>query len=752
MHRLFLALCLSTMFWLLGCDGGNNQIPSAPKTSSTPLSCASEILSLWQRDIDQYRTHTQDPQSIRPQAEEFLRAVQLNMLPRPRGPRLEDTAALGKKLLERGCQDPLVKTYYAKALSHTQGPYDAMVTVIEGLNGFCRNSYPRECQRLGVFTLFGDAKWFAQGLPWSHVRLEAAEQAALRLGDSTIDLKMRRVLFYELLPLINDTCSQNWEDAVAISEACGKLPKADPWIVHLLAGRAFVARAWHHRGGDWGYKVTRENWKLFEENLQKAAHEYAEALKLHPENPEPASLMIPVAMGLNDRQTVQEWFDKAVAAEIDYMPAYDNLRWALRPRWHGSHEIMYRWGCRCADTQRYDTNVPLVLLDVLNDIDSELGYNGEFWRRAGVYDQAKQVLEKMAQDPSRADDSSALAGKSRLQTIHAIVAERAGQCADARRLVDQLGSRLDRDILSRWCSHPEWELTRIYAFSGRAADDLRKAWSTLMAAPSPISQAALEQAKGLYQKALKADDNERSRAFAQSWLDEVEGYRAFNVGKWYEKKFSPNCLTWAISGTTWTTESPRVAVGHVRRTTGRVFVSPSFTPPFPLEVEFDVEMPVLQRFPVNLGLFLSDQQAPECDADWRFQRFFVCPQRKQAGMQIGSKTELVSCKLKPVNRLRVQLADGFAALYVNDHFCLEHRDKEFHPLPAFYFGCHTYLTSNMLVRVGNVRFRRWDPSSSKKPLHAETAEKKVKEEKQGEKEKTREESEKKGEKESRKSF
>jgi hypothetical protein len=120
-----------------------------------------QAMSLWQRDIEQYRLHTKDPEPTRAQAEEFLRTVQLGM----------------------------------------------------------------------------------------------------------------------------DKCSQNWEEHQAAYEACCKLPNADPWLLNMLAGRAFMSQAWHHRGGEWAYKVAPEGWKLFSENLGKAAKHYAEALKLQAGQP-----------------------------------------------------------------------------------------------------------------------------------------------------------------------------------------------------------------------------------------------------------------------------------------------------------------------------------------------------------------------------------------------------------------------------------------------------------------------------------
>jgi len=559
-----------------------------------------------------------------------------------------------------------------------------------------------------VFTLFSEAKLYAKALDWPRLRKEAAWLAAERVGDETIAPDMRRLVFYELRPLLDDDCTRSWEDAIAIHEACSKQPKADPWIVHLLAGRAYVSLAWHHRGGGWAYTVTPEGWKLFGENLEKAAQEFAEALKLHPEWPEAAAFMIPVAMGGGSEQTPQAWLDKAVAAELDYVPAYDQLRLALRPRWGGSHEAMYEFGCRCADTRRYDTMVPFVLLRVLDDIDQERGYDCQVWRREGVYARVKQVLEGMANEPSRAGSVTAYPARSSVMGLHVAFAERAGQYTEARRLADGLGDRFDRTMFDSCCAHPEFVLASIYAFTGKGAADITKAWQTLQEAPKPYSDQVLEKARSLFQKALAADDNERSKAYCRARLADMDGRLAFSAGKWFEKKFDPTLLCWQMTSGTWSQENENSAVGRPRGTSGRVHVRPFLVPLFPLEIEFDVEALKPPAFPLTLGLFILESGQTGV-GEKTYHQFFVRTRDNQAGIEIAGQSKTVPCALNPVNRIRVQLADGRAVLYVNGQFCLDRKEKDFHPEASFDFGCQSYLYPSMTVRVGNVRMRKWEP-------------------------------------------
>jgi len=89
--------------------------------------------------------------------------------------------------------------------------------------------------------------------------------------------------------------------------------------------------------------------------------------------------MIKVLMGVGGSDgdlSLRDWFDRAVEAQMDYEPAYNSLLWALTPRWGGSHGKMYQFGLECLATKRFDTCVPEKLIQIVLDIDSELGGPG----------------------------------------------------------------------------------------------------------------------------------------------------------------------------------------------------------------------------------------------------------------------------------------------------------------------------------------------------------------------------------------
>jgi len=685
--------------------------PSELKTLSD------QLLALWGWDIEMYREHSKDPPHIRPLAEEFIRTVQLGMLPRPRGPGYGQTVEMGKRLLEQGCEDPLVKAYYGEAVCAYQGDYPALRLFVDAANAVQPSVYPAEYRLRTTFLLFSRAKPYCQMLSkWPRLRKEVASFVRQRLHDKRIPAEMRRALFFEFARLMTggQSCGRYWEDGMAIYEACKNVPDVDPWLLHMVAGVAYCDKAWHHRGGDWAYTVTPERWELFFENLKQAAEHFTAAWELRPDCPEAAHRMIGVAMARGCEQSPQEWFEKAVSAQFDYMPAYYSLLWALRPRWGGSHEAMYRFGCRCAETRRYDTRVPFVLIDALDDIDEELNRSYEIWSREGAYERVKEVLEAMAAEPVYADEGGYYPHHRSLKTIQMALAARAGRWDEARRLADELGDRLDRWILRRWQPHPEGIVANIYAWSGKAAPYLDEAWNVINEAPKPVADEVLKKAIALFRKALEADPHEYSQAYCQSMLDTFEGRLAFAEGKWFERTFDPKLLAWRLIEGDWTRESENTVFGSPYRGAGRVWISPWLCLFYPYELEFDIELIDPPPYPVTVGLFIPVEGSSGISDDSGY-RFFIRTRENVVGIELPDDSKTVPYEPRSVNHFRLQIAPGRVFMYVNGEISVDYQGEDFRPASDLYFGSYKRLYHGMAIRLSNVRMRKWKPPAESPP-------------------------------------
>jgi hypothetical protein len=225
-------LWLWTCALLLGNPGdalAENPIPKDQKTPSA-VTLSEDALNLWQREIEAYRRHTKDPESVRPLAEEFLRTVQLGALPRPRGPGLAKTMEMGKKVFAQGCKDPLVRAYYANVVSNkTPRGYYEMRTLATALDALRQSDYPPECRRVMLYTLYTFGTLDPRVPQWPDRRRETIELAAARVGDATIPPAQQRIVLHEMAPFFaSDETEKAWQDLEALYEDCSKQPKADP--------------------------------------------------------------------------------------------------------------------------------------------------------------------------------------------------------------------------------------------------------------------------------------------------------------------------------------------------------------------------------------------------------------------------------------------------------------------------------------------------------------------------------------------
>lgn len=163
-------------------------------------------------------------------------------------------------------------------------------------------------------------------------------------------------------------------------------PNVPSWMRDTIIGDRAVWAAWESRGTGWSNQVTKDGWKGFEQQLAIASRHLTDAWRVKPELPFAAERMIVVTMGQScGDQMLRTWFDRSTTACFDYMPAYSSLKWAYRPRWGGSHELMLAMGRAALETKRYDTRVPGVYNWILEDISADLTDQTKFMERRELW-------------------------------------------------------------------------------------------------------------------------------------------------------------------------------------------------------------------------------------------------------------------------------------------------------------------------------------------------------------------------------
>lgn len=216
------------------------------------------------------------------------------------------------------------------------------------------------------------------------------------------------------------------------------------WFLRYMRGRRFQRLAWKARGSGYSNTVTEEGWKDFAAYLDQARGELERSYELAPEVPFAASRMISVAMGRSDDPVAEmrTWFDRAIAAQSDFWPAYNDWLWGMRPRWHGSHEAMLAFGEHCLATGRHDTRVPNHYLAAVKEV-AEDSDNG-IYQDERVYRNLRQLC---LGEIEHADDPRTV---REWRSLLAVLAFRKGEFDETREQWNLLKGEMEPSVLTSW--------------------------------------------------------------------------------------------------------------------------------------------------------------------------------------------------------------------------------------------------------------------------------------------------------------
>lgn len=258
-----------------------------------------------------------------------------------------------------GCDDPMVRYFWFKERRR------------KGLIG--TEEYLRE-STLAIEALF------ASGYP-DNRKLYAAHNAYVDLkaeGKSAAEIKAVKIWnerFWEIFdrcckdsdPMVQDDLA----DIVALRETTGLNDKSrtrqqnhDEIVSHLekanapkstqllVKGRYLIVHAWEARGSGFASSVTPQGQKDFHERLTAAKAALTEAWELEKLRADAPTEMLTVCMGLDgNRDEMEKWFSRAMAADPDNAKACIRKLEFLRPRWHGSMEEYLGFGWQCIRTR-----------------------------------------------------------------------------------------------------------------------------------------------------------------------------------------------------------------------------------------------------------------------------------------------------------------------------------------------------------------------------------------------------------------
>jgi beta-lactamase regulating signal transducer with metallopeptidase domain len=451
----------------------------------------------------------------------------------------------GKAVIDAGCDDPLVLHYYGSALIKSGSAAQGQAFLRRALDGFPKTSYAPTCTFLSALGLRGSLGGSAPKEEQDRLEDLLLSTAARMASGGTYSADEQRILYVTLAPWLHvgkvvapDSRCQRF---------CGQIADrkdVDPWLRNYLLGDLEAMLAWEARGGGWADTVTEGQWKGFREHLGKARRHLTDAWKANPRFPEAPERMIMVATGGDDSSpgdSARAWFDRAVAAQFDYIDAYSQLRRALLPRWGGSHRQMLDLGLECAATKRFDTDVPWELYRTIADIGEDMGDRSVAFRRGEVYAPLQEMIDGYLRDPhSPSPRINNLSHK-------AAIAWCAGKWKDARPALDEAGSGiLDRAFTQIGCSTPDLAISEVYARTGKAAEDLEKADDLVR---RDLGKEAADLLSTSIQKVAKGEPRAIPYLRQRSWT--LKQLAALAKGEWADITPGKDLAGWHVVAGDW---------------------------------------------------------------------------------------------------------------------------------------------------------------------------------------------------------
>ena len=562
--------------------------------------------------------------------------------------RLSEAKQAGDELMDTGCTDPHLLYIYGNTLFQMGNPMRAEPFVRKGFALLEKSTYPR-------YYLYYGAKRLAvidEQLGGHSKELATLSQKIMRyLGQAAVDEDFAngyQRYYAELMIGEWDTSSGMPADGEVMVQEIERLPNVDPWIRLLVNGFYHVGMAWRSRGPGWASEVTGEGWNGFGAELEQARKFLVEAYEMHPEYPEAAARMITVSMGSCGDLDARLWFDRAVAAQFDYSFAYNKLMWAMRPRWGGSHEEMYRFGIECLNTKRFDTAVPKVFHKMLTDIGSELEDWRDVYRRPGVYEQVQSYYEGALAEISNRSRSNALT------TSFAVSSWAAGRYEEAEKHFDKLGGGAEASAFADFGVEPAIVLGETRLRCSPHHDKFEQA-EELYANGQSLEAVPLFEA-------LRSEESSDSNALfvVSDRLASLKLKSEFQKGGWVNIMPGPDFLGWEKKRGCWFVEVDGTLKGRVKDgDSGQLLLLKCQVGP-----DYEIKGEIETRYRAGVAFGYAKQLTPSF-ASFKIDKFknLVCLGERFA--QNSSEIQHAET-LEPRNRFHVRVSKGRVTAYVND--------------------------------------------------------------------------------------
>ena len=505
--------------------------------SASTMAKVQPLLIAWGEDamVKPYDEHGHHDGKWDKQVHEFIRGLALEMAGGNPWHGMERLRVLAGEVKHTGCDDPWVLFLIRRFGADDPDFGDAMRQSVTALSEY------------GPFP-----QWLARA---EVVRAERTEGVAPRgkLDPACLDalrgtLSAKPLTQGDLEAWLNIFNMEPGEsvlkqDADGVCQTIEAIAGMPAWFPLAVRGRAEIDLAWEARGSGWANSVGQDQWQQFTQHLQLAREALQKSCKLAPEEPQPATALITVALGSNGIEEMRQHFDAVLASRFDYIPAYDALRQGLLPRWHGSEEAVLSFGRNCLATQRFDTGVPWQMLRAVYRVANDQEDEGAYYAHRAPWKELNAMFAGYLAHASPERKNYFLSNKL-------VMVAHAGMDDEVAKLLKELNYEMDPQAKADWNLSVNY-MGRMAALSGPAADTVLAGLRLSDKQPAQAAQKmrAAQKTSGLPPAAA---------GFIAREADELEAIVALGQSKWQPLTPAEDLSGWkAVSGR-WKVVSPDV--------------------------------------------------------------------------------------------------------------------------------------------------------------------------------------------------
>ncbi|WP_263107120.1 hypothetical protein [Kitasatospora sp. DSM 101779] len=233
-----------------------------------------------------------------------------------------------------------------------------------------------------------DPAYGDEGLRGLHARAAAGDWPAVRAGLDAVEDEADRT--WLIAQLAETAGSETWLAAAVAAEPDDALPL-------LLAGARQVSWAWEARTGARAQHVSREQWQVFGERLEKAEEQLYAVAEREPGWLAPWYFLQISARGASLGPDVARYrFEAALRRRPDHLGSHRQRLQQLCRKWGGSHEEMHDFArtAMLAAPEGSPLGELVALAHVEHWLDLDSGDDRAYITRQAVRDQLHEAAER----------------------------------------------------------------------------------------------------------------------------------------------------------------------------------------------------------------------------------------------------------------------------------------------------------------------------------------------------------------------